>query len=168
MCFTLSVLSMSNPALICSSLFWNPSEVKKKIFKKGDFLSSTKRLMDRKGGIIKWFRSWKLYCEDKWWGKILPLCWRLDPLNGMANCPGYHGYEKVGEHINHKDLGFSFSFIFTPKKESESPRRPFMKLIYDVQYLCVYQGSPWITAEQQEVCKKAAFVVGNSLCGKEE
>lgn len=45
----------------------------------------------------------------------MPLCRRLDPLNGRANCPGYHGYESVGEHINHKDLGFSFSFIFTLK-----------------------------------------------------
>lgn len=54
--------------------------------------------------------------------KMLHLCQRLDPLNGMANCPGYHGYERVWEHINHEDLGF-FLFYFS-KKDTESLRRP--------------------------------------------
>lgn len=45
----------------------------------------------------------------------------LDPLNGMANCPGYHGYERVWEHINHKDLGFFlFYFFFFPPKKTQN------------------------------------------------
>lgn len=34
-------------------------------------------------------------CISKVLGKMLLLCQRLEPLNGMANCPGYHGYERV-------------------------------------------------------------------------
>lgn len=34
-------------------------------------------------------------CISERLGKIPLLCQGLDPLNGMANCPGYHGYERV-------------------------------------------------------------------------
>lgn len=62
----------------------------------------------------------------------------LDPLNGMANCPGYHGYERVWEHINHKDLGFFlFYLFFFLQKRHRTAQSSFMKLIYGVQYQCV-------------------------------
>lgn len=55
------------------------------------------------------------------WKKMLLLCQRLDLLNGMANCPGYHGYERVREHINHEDLGFFLSFfLFSSKRQNLS------------------------------------------------
>lgn len=75
---------------------------------------------------INWFAYLASYLKQEWksfnyselrsciserLGKIPLLCQSLDPLNGMANCPGYHGYERVCEHINHEDLGF-FLFYF--------------------------------------------------------
>lgn len=175
-CFT---LCSSQTQIFLSSSLKPFKIVQKKKRNNKAVLSTTKQLMDIKAEIMLWvllLRSLgacgkkKVSWEDKGtrrWEKILPLCRSLDPLNGMANCPGYHGYEKVWEHINHKDLGFSFSFTLPPKKkkkETESLRRPFMKLIYEVQYLCGDQGSG---SESQESSRKSArrllLFVGNSL-----
>lgn len=85
----------------------------------------------------------------------------------MANCPGYHGYEKVWEHINHKDLGFSFSFIFPLPKRHRIPETSLYEAdLWCSISVCASGKQLWIEWEQQEVCVKTAFVVGNSLCWK--
>ncbi len=83
---------------------------------------------------------------------MLLLCQRLDPLNGMANCPGYHGYERVWEHINHEDLGF-FQLYFS-KKDTESLRRPLWSW-FMVFNICVCRS--WEMSQR-----------GNSLWAREE
>lgn len=79
----------------------------------------------------------------------------LDPLNGMANCPGYHGYERVWEHINHKDLGFFlFYFFFSSKKDTEPLSRPLWS---------------WFTAFNISACRSWEMSVrGKSLWAREE
>lgn len=85
----------------------------------------------------------------------------------MANCPGYHGYEKVWEHINQEDLGFLSLLFFPLPKKHRIPETPLYEAdLWCSISVCGSEKQLWIAGEQQEVCVKAAFVVGNNLCWK--